>query len=1344
MTATRFYLLIGLATTILAFMGACTGEPHDPTPQGSECGQNAVIGCYDEFAHEEVSLTCVLPTSRWNKTALTWRLIGRLDRLDEEAQLRAVKDAIDAWGDASALTFEELSETENTDITIRFVTGDHKDPFPFIQTASVDQNVLGHAFFPSFPGFRDPQYSAKAGDVHICSNELWALVPDDGAVDLFTVVLHELGHALGLPHSADPDAVMYPEYPVAGFRALPTPDVTAILRLYGSEDGSVPPVPVARSTDVCAPANYLNSDIDPDSDGDGLPDTVEVFVVGTDPLDADTDDDGVSDGDEVLRDRTSALFANTPDQDGDGLPDAREMELGTKLDDTDSDDDGLVDGEEVLIGTNPLDPNSDDDCLLTDGDDPFPSFPAECALFPFPCDDGLFCNGAETRLNDECILGEAPCAPDQCDEESDLCMTPPEPCTPETCDNDGLFCTGTEACMNGECESPGDPCVALDLLCDEETKSCVQCFEDGQCNDDSECTMDACIEHVCTHTPNPCDDADACTTDTCVDNLCVHVPGACGGGGGGNGGDACTGVTCNDGNACTNDTCVNGGCISTPVNCPDDGLFCNGNESCGPLTGVCASSGNPCTGIQICDEAGNVCVAAPCAIDADCDDSNACTNDACVNNGCQNSPVNCDDDVACTDDACDPILEECQNTNNCTGGRSCFAQLGECEGCFMLTLGMDNFVGDADDDCFEAPLMFNPPTGTTVPTLQSGDTLNGGGGPADPLADSMMATFNYTVPTTVTPTMIGIETINIVDFGTGATTFAGVRTTGLLTINVIASTNPNALTFNGLANVVDAGISNSTSGLTLGYAPGATSAMIDDMSLRLSAVSAGTFNITSATTNGVEILNIVSDGNAANTLTIIAQTVGTTMATINVNGTQALTIINALPNSVATVNASGSSGGVVVDVSGNISNVTVAGGVGNDTFILGANYTTNDTVNGGPGTANTLGLTSATAAAASNQGNVTNIQRLTIIDGLVNPVTVSRFGSVGTVNLRRGFLGAATLTVPAGATVNMGTNNAPTDSTANGTVDLTGQGTADTMTMTLNDHDTNSAYVFTGVESLNLESNNRGDGNPADAGANVIGGALTLTPTFGTAIINLTGAANLTITRVVTAGALNASIAFGGNLVMTAVSANAITISSGTGNDTLFGSAAGDTLSAGAGTNVYEGNAGIDTFTLGAGRDTIRILLARANGVDRKIVAGFTAGTGGDVLNIDGDGLNILDGTDNFTTLASIQAHSADGNLTVAAATEIVRVTSGTVANFSGANSLNGTNLLAAIGGPIRAQAAGNEHLFLVADASGNIGVYYGDANADAFILADQLTLVAVLQGVTIGNLVFSNFSNAN
>lgn len=77
-----------------------------------------------------------------------------------------------------------------------------------------------------------------AGDVVLNSNYRFGqgdratAAGDPGQFDLYTVLLQEFGHALGLPNSGNPDSVMYTAY--RGARTgLHTSDITALRALYG-------------------------------------------------------------------------------------------------------------------------------------------------------------------------------------------------------------------------------------------------------------------------------------------------------------------------------------------------------------------------------------------------------------------------------------------------------------------------------------------------------------------------------------------------------------------------------------------------------------------------------------------------------------------------------------------------------------------------------------------------------------------------------------------------------------------------------------------------------------------------------------------------------------------------------------------------------------------------------------------------------------------------------------------------------------------------------------------------------------------------------------------------------
>lgn len=105
-----------------------------------------------------------------------------------------------------------------------------------------------------------------------------------------------------------------------------------------------------------------------DSDHDGVSDAYEIATLHTDATRADTDYDGLSDSIELAlgldpnqRDTDSdgkvdsaGYFADGPDTDGDRLSDALEAILGTAIDRIDTDGDGFSDSLEFEAGSDPL------------------------------------------------------------------------------------------------------------------------------------------------------------------------------------------------------------------------------------------------------------------------------------------------------------------------------------------------------------------------------------------------------------------------------------------------------------------------------------------------------------------------------------------------------------------------------------------------------------------------------------------------------------------------------------------------------------------------------------------------------------------------------------------------------------------------------------------------------------------------------------------------------------------------------------------------------------------------------------------------------------------------------
>jgi Mg-chelatase subunit ChlD len=140
--------------------------------------------------------------------------------------------------------------------------------------------------------------------------------------------------------------------------------------------------PLDSDGDLVPDAVELAFGLDPaagaDTDGDGLRDAFEIQKAtgAHDPAKADTDGDGIPDGaEDVDGDGLTALqeqHANgsplDPDTDADTVGDALEIQRGTRLDAADSDEDQSPDAAEERHGTDPLNPDTDGDGIL-DGDE---------------------------------------------------------------------------------------------------------------------------------------------------------------------------------------------------------------------------------------------------------------------------------------------------------------------------------------------------------------------------------------------------------------------------------------------------------------------------------------------------------------------------------------------------------------------------------------------------------------------------------------------------------------------------------------------------------------------------------------------------------------------------------------------------------------------------------------------------------------------------------------------------------------------------------------------------------------------------------------------------------------
>lgn len=399
-----------------------------------------------------------------------------------------------------------------------------------------------------------------------------------------------------------------------------------------------------------------------------------------------------------------------------------------------------------------------DECLPATGCVHSPEVDFEdCVIHPGLteiCLDGQCVFGCEG--DDDCQDGIA-CTFDFCDMNSGYCRNEP---VDGNCSN-GLWCDGEElcdllrGCVPGESVDCNDVHACTNDDCDEESRSCTHLAQDGMCDDLNDCTLDICRPgDGCIFLANEgiCDDGDPCTLgdachegqcesglgelscedgNPCTDNLCVPGVGC---------GFPANNQMCDDGDPCTDfDTCLEGLCRGSSLKC-DDGLFCNGVESC---EGEDCAEGQPvvcddqvsCT-VDSCNEEAGECE----FVESDelCVDNNPCTvNETCTGGACTfdvlgngadcglfdgkehhcydgfcvapcQTENDCDDEIACTENTCNqqtghcdfiPNHASCDNVLYCDGVEIC----DRVESCIQgEAIDCDDSVDCTVDSCSNA------------------------------------------------------------------------------------------------------------------------------------------------------------------------------------------------------------------------------------------------------------------------------------------------------------------------------------------------------------------------------------------------------------------------------------------------------------------------------------------------------------------------------------------------------------------------------------------------------------------------------------------------------------------
>lgn len=200
---------------------------------GAAAAETGRLQAYNSAASTGAG-TSILENAKWDNNVITWSMAATPDSQGDGPNSEyesAAQKAFATWSAASGLTFQEVSDSSSSDISIGWEDFSTESSGVIGYTTYNQQNgVMSNAAIH----LEDPSETALAVG---SDGELTYTGTD---VELSQVLLHEIGHALGLADGTDSSSVMY--YALGSSnRTLDSTDIEGINTLYGPSAGTSQP-----------------------------------------------------------------------------------------------------------------------------------------------------------------------------------------------------------------------------------------------------------------------------------------------------------------------------------------------------------------------------------------------------------------------------------------------------------------------------------------------------------------------------------------------------------------------------------------------------------------------------------------------------------------------------------------------------------------------------------------------------------------------------------------------------------------------------------------------------------------------------------------------------------------------------------------------------------------------------------------------------------------------------------------------------------------------------------------------------------------------------------------------